>query len=162
MARENAIQYKVSPTIGQNRALKDVEYLAKWMDSRFRIPGTNFRFGLDGIIGLIPGAGDLSTFAVSSYMLLIMARNGASGFVLAKMVMNVLVDAIVGSIPFIGDLFDLAFKANMRNLRLMQEHYREGRHSGSAMKVIIPVLILLFLIIVGLIYGTYRLLAWIF
>jgi NAD/NADP transhydrogenase beta subunit len=146
----------------QQRGLREVAYLAKLMDSRFRIPGTNLRFGLDGIIGLIPGAGDLSTFAVSSYMLWIMARNGASGFVLARMVVNVLIDAIIGSIPFVGDLFDFVFKANTRNLRLMQEHYQEGRHRGSAWKMIVPVLIVLFLVIVALIWLAYKLVASLF
>lgn len=139
-----------------------MDYLARLMDSQFRIPGTEIRFGLDALIGLIPGAGDLSTFAVSGYMLIIMARNGASGYVLARMVMNVMVDAIVGSIPFIGDLFDIAFKANTRNMRLMQQYYKEGRHRGSAWKVIFPVLLVLLLFILALIYGVYRLLAWIF
>lgn len=146
----------------QQRALKEINVLAKLMDSQFRVPGTDFRFGLDGIIGLIPGVGDISSFAVSAYMLWIMTKNGASGYVLARMVANVLVDASIGSIPIIGDLFDIAFKANMRNLRLMQEHYQEGRHRGSAMKVIIPVLIILFLVIAAIVWGIYELLAWIF
>ncbi len=132
------------------------------MDAQFRVPGTNFRFGLDGIIGLIPGAGDLSTFAVSGYMLWIMANNGASGFVLARMTFNILIDAIVGAIPILGDLFDVAFKANMRNMRLMQQHYEEGRHRGSAWKLIVPVLIVVFLIIVAIIWVTYKLLASLF
>jgi hypothetical protein len=144
------------------RGLKHIDYLAKLMDAQFRVPGTNFRFGLDALIGLIPGGGDLSTFAVSGYMLWIMAQNGASGFVLARMVLNVLLDTIIGSIPILGDLFDMVYKANMRNMRLMQEHYREGRHGGSAWKVIIPVLIVLFLIIVGVMYLTYKLLASLF
>lgn len=142
--------------------LKKLNYLAKLMDAQFSIPGTNIRFGLDGIIGLIPGAGDLSTFAVSGYMLWVMANNGASGFVLARMTFNILIDAIVGAIPILGDLFDIAFKANMRNVRLMQEHYEEGRHKGSAWKVIIPVLIIVFLVIVFIIWGTYKLLASLF
>src|SRR5688500_20274734 len=66
------------------RAIKRLDRLAKLMDAQFRIPGTDIRFGLDGLIGLIPGGGDLSTFAVSGYMLWIMANNGASGFVLAR------------------------------------------------------------------------------
>lgn len=148
--------------ITPQRPLKDLETLAKLMDAQFRVPGTNFRFGLDGIIGLIPGAGDLSTFAVSGYMLWIMANNGASGFVMARMVLNVLIDALIGSIPLIGDLFDIAFKANMRNLRLMQEHYREGRHRGSAWKVILPVLIVLLAVIIGIIWLVYKLLAWLY
>lgn len=132
------------------------------MDAQFRVPGTDIRFGLDSLIGLIPGAGDLSTFAVSGYMLWIMANNGASGFVLARMVLNVLIDAIFGSIPILGDLFDVAFKANMRNMRLMQQHYTEGRHRGSAWKIIVPVLIVLFLIIALIIWGTWKLLASLF
>jgi hypothetical protein len=140
----------------QQRALKQLGYLAKLMDAQFRVPGTDFRFGLDGILGFIPGAGDLSTFAVSGYMLWVMARNGASGFVLARMTTNILIDAVIGAIPLIGDIFDIAFKANMRNLRLMQQHYQEGRHQGSAWKAIIPVLLVLFLIIVGLIWLVYK------
>jgi hypothetical protein len=146
----------------KQRGLKQLNYLAKLMDAQFRVPGTNFRFGLDGIIGLIPGAGDLSTFAVSGYMLWIMANNGASGFVLARMTFNILIDAIVGAIPILGDLFDVAFKANMRNMRLMQQHYEEGRHRGSAWKLIVPVLIVVFLIIVAIIWVTYKLLASLF
>lgn len=141
------------------RGLKNIDYLARLMDAQFRVPGTNFRFGLDALIGLIPGGGDLSTFAVSGYMLWVMAQNGASGYVLARMVFNVLLDTVIGSIPILGDLFDMVYKSNMRNLRLMQEHYREGRHRGSAWKVIVPVLIILFLVIVGVIYLTWRLLA---
>ncbi len=141
------------------RGLKDVERLAKLMDSQFKLPGTGFRFGLDGLIGLIPGAGDLSTFAVSGYMVMIMAKNGASGFVLARMIFNVLLDAAIGSIPLIGDLFDLAFKANIRNLKLMQEHYREGRHQGSAWKLIFPVLMILLIIVMFFIWVTYTVVA---
>lgn len=139
-----------------------MEFLAKLMDSQFRIPGTDIRFGLDGIIGLIPVAGDLSTFAVSGYMLVVLARNGASGFLLARMVLNVLIDAIIGMIPFIGDLFDIAFKANLRNMRLMKEHYTEGRHRGSAWKLIIPVLIILFAVIAGIMWLGYKLIASLF
>jgi len=149
-------------TSSGQRGLKQLNYLAKLMDAQFRVPGTNFRFGLDGIIGLIPGAGDLSTFAVSGYMLWIMANNGASGFVLARMTFNILIDAIVGAIPILGDLFDVAFKANMRNMRLMQQHYEEGRHRGSAWKIIVPVLIVVFLIIIAIIWVTYKFLASLF
>jgi len=140
-------------------ALKNINRLAQLMDSQFRLPGTNFRFGLDGILGLIPGAGDLSTLAVSGYMIMIMAKNGASGNVIAKMVVNVLIDALLGAIPFIGDLFDFVFKANLKNMQLMREHYQDGRHRGGAWKVVVPVLILLILIVGVIIYLGYRLLA---
>ena len=148
--------------MSKNPALKRINVLARLMDAQFSVPGTSFRFGLDGIIGLIPGVGDMSTFAVSSYMLWIMAHNGASGYVMARMVLNVLLDALVGMIPLLGDIFDFAFKANMRNVRLMQQHYKEGRHRGSAWKVILPVLIVLFLIIGFIIWAGYQLISWLF
>lgn len=142
--------------------LRGVDLLARWMDSRFRIPGTDIRFGLDGLIGLIPGVGDFSTFLVSGYLVLLMARNGASGFVLARMLFNIVLDAALGSIPFIGDLFDFAFKANVANVRLMQQYYQQGRHRGSAWKLVIPVLLVLLVILAGIIWGLYRLFQAIF
>ncbi len=141
---------------------REMETLARWMDSRFVIPGTNFRFGLDGILGLIPGIGDLSTFAVSGYLVLIMAKNGASGYVLARMVFNIVIDAALGAIPIIGDLFDFVHKANVKNMRLAQRYYTEGRYRGSAGKVIVPLLLALGLIFAGIVYGIYRLIVWIF
>jgi len=144
------------------RAIKQLDSLAKLMDSQFRVPGTSMRFGLDAIVGLIPGAGDMTTFAISSYMLWMMARNGASGYVMARMVLNVVIDTAIGSIPLIGDIFDFAYKSNTRNMRLMHEHYREGRHRGSAWKVIIPVIILLFILIAGILWLVYKLFALLF
>ena len=140
-------------------ALKNMDRLSRLMDSQFKLPGTNFRFGLDGLLGLIPGAGDLSTLAVSAYMISIMAKNGASGYVIARMVLNVVIDTLLGAIPFIGDLFDFVFKANNKNMKLMREHYQDGRHRGGAWKVVVPILILLIVIVGAIIYLGYRLLA---
>lgn len=167
MIVENSLSYRGGPSAYNynnptHPGLGKVRRLAKLMDSQFSIPGTRYRFGFDGLLGLIPGVGDLGTFAVSGYMIMIMAQNGASGFVLARMALNILLDAAIGSIPFLGDLFDFAFKANTRNLRLMEEHYAEGRHRGGAWKVVVPVLLVLALIIGLIIYGMYRLLAAIF
>jgi hypothetical protein len=145
-----------------NASMKHVALITKLMDKQFKVPGTNYRFGLDGLIGLIPGAGDVTTFAVSCCLLTLMAKNGASGYVMARMVLNVVVDLVVGSIPVLGDLFDFAFKANSRNLRLMQEHYLEGRHRGGAWKVIIPILIILLLIVVGVIWLMSRIIDGLF
>jgi len=139
--------------------MQSLEFLARLLDSQFKIPGTNIRFGLDAIIGLVPGVGDLSTFAVSSYMIVVMARNGVSGYVLARMVLNILIDTIIGSIPLIGDLFDVAFKANLKNMRLLKEHYVEERHQGSALKVIIPVLSIVLILIIVMTYLCYKLIA---
>lgn len=146
----------------ENRRIQSLDVLSRLMDAQFRIPGTNIRFGLDAIIGLIPGVGDLSTFAVSSYMIILMARNGVSNYVLARMILNILIDTIIGSIPLIGDLFDVAYKANLKNMRLLKQHYVEGKHQGSAWKVVIPVLIIVLIVIIGCIYFAYKLLAVIF
>lgn len=144
------------------KELEHVNLIARWMDNRFRIPGTDIRFGLDGLIGLIPGVGDFSTFVVSGYLVLLMARNGASGYVLARMIFNIVLDAAIGSVPFVGDIFDFAFKANAANVSLMQKYYQQGRYRGSAWKLIIPVLILLGLVIAGIIWGLYKLFSAIF
>ena len=153
--RKNNLLVRMQKPEINNPQLRSLQALARLMDNQFKIPGTNFRFGLDAIIGLIPGAGDLTTFGISGFMLYVMARNGASGYVMARMVLNVLIDTIVGAIPFIGDLFDFGFKSNTKNIRLMQEHYIEGRHKGSKWKVILPVMIVfiaLFAVVVWLIY----------
>ena len=144
----------------EHPSIKSLARLAKLMDSQFTIPGTNIKFGLDALIGLVPGVGDFATFLISGMMLSVLAKNGASGFVLSRMTFNIVLDALLGSIPILGDLFDVGFKANERNLKLMREHYLEGRHRGSALKVIIPLLLLL-LIVVGVIaWLSYKLFAW--
>jgi hypothetical protein len=145
-----------------NNTFKQLDFMAKLMDSQFRIPGTQVRFGLDAIIGLIPGGGDFVTFLFSAYLLNMMAKNGASGFVMARMLLNIVIDAVVGSIPILGDIFDVAFKANQRNMQLMREHYVEGRHQGSAFKVIIPLLLLLGLFMAAIIWLSYKLFIWFF
>lgn len=143
-------------------ALKDMDNLAKLMDNQFRIPGTSIRFGFDAIMGLIPGVGDISSMAVSGYMLTVLIRNGASGFLLARMVLNILIDTAIGAIPFIGDLFDVAYKANTKNMRLMRAHYTQGKHQGSAMKLVIPVLLILFAFLAFMAWLVYKFFAWVF
>lgn len=145
-----------------NHQLKKIEALAKLMDSQFIIPGTNIKFGLDGLLGLIPGVGDMATFLVSGYMVSVLAKNGASGFVLARMILNILLDAIIGAIPFLGDIFDFAFKANQRNVKLMHEHYREGKHRGGAWKVVVPLLLAMMMVMGGIAWLSYKLITWIF
>lgn len=132
------------------------------MDSQFRIPGTTMRFGFDGIIGLVPGIGDLISLGISSYLMSSAVKNGASSYVVARMALNTGVDAIIGSIPILGDIFDVAFKANMRNVRLLQQHYGEGRHRGSSKKVIIPVVIVLLALLAGFVWLIYKTIVWLF
>ncbi len=146
----------------ETTALAGMDSLAKLMDSQFKIPGTNIKFGLDALVGLIPGAGDFATFLVSGYMMLTLAKNGASGFVLTRMALNVLIDSLIGAIPILDDIFDIAFRANARNMKLMHEHFVEGRHRGSAWKLVIPILLILLLLVCVLVYVTYQIIVWLF
>lgn len=133
--------------------LKSLDVIADLLDSRFRIPGTDIRFGVDFLVGLVPYAGDLLSFGMSGGLIIAMAKNGASGIVLIKMLWNIFLDTTVGSIPIIGDLFDLSFKANRRNFNLLKEHYDEGKHTGSAWPAIIlvgVVLIVMFVLMIWL------------
>ncbi|GAA4496880.1 hypothetical protein GCM10023172_10960 [Hymenobacter ginsengisoli] len=155
----------VSPppaTIATDARLRWVEHVARLMDSQFRLPGTRFRFGLDPLLGLIPIVGDLSSTAVSVALLLTMLRHGASGAVVVRMVLNILIDTVIGGIPIIGNVFDFAYKSNERNVALLRRHYAEGRHSGSG-KGLVAIVLVVMLAVVGLVaWGSVALLhaAW--
>jgi hypothetical protein len=100
-----------------------LDRLAHYLDQLFRIPGTRIRFGLDPIFGLIfPGAGDALTSLLSVYIVWKSVRYGIPKIVVARMVFNVAVDYVVGTFPLLGDLFDFGFKANLRNLELLEKY----------------------------------------
>lgn len=86
------------------------------------MPGTSFRFGLDPILGLVPGVGDVAGAALSAAIITAAVRHGVSRFTLARMAGNVALDATLGVVPVVGDLFDAAWKANRRNLGLLERH----------------------------------------
>jgi hypothetical protein len=96
--------------------------LTRILDSAARVPGTNFRFGLDPVIGLIPGIGDLAGAAMSSYVVILGARLGAPRTVIVRMLGNVAIDTFGGMLPVLGDLFDAGWKSNSRNLALLERH----------------------------------------
>ena len=111
------------------RADRNLDALRRWaalLDNAFRVPGTRIRFGLDPILGLIPGIGDLATPVVSILILVHGARVRVPKVVLARMVINAVVDFVVGAIPFVGDLFDFGWKSNAWNLALLERHARPG------------------------------------
>jgi hypothetical protein len=99
-----------------------LQQLARILDSAVRIPGTNIRFGLDAVLGLIPGAGDVAGGVLSSFIIVQAARLGASRSVLARMVMNVAIDSLVGAVPILGDIFDIGWKSNTRNAALLERY----------------------------------------
>jgi hypothetical protein len=151
--------------LSKNERLPELEWVDKiaWlMDSQFRVPGTKFRFGLDPILGLIPFAGDLASYGISAVVVMAMARHGVSGKVVILMIGNVLLDAIIGSIPILGNIFDFAYKANNRNISLLKKHYQEGKYQGSGRKIIIGVALVFLALFILLIYGIWKLLEYLY
>ncbi|WP_299756540.1 DUF4112 domain-containing protein [uncultured Pontibacter sp.] len=144
----------------RSEKLKWVDHIAHLMDNQFRLPGTSFRFGLDPILGLLPFAGDLASFGVSAVLILTMARHGASGKLVALMMLNIGLDVLIGSIPILGNIFDFAFKANERNVRLLRRHYEEGKYQGSGKGIMAGVLIGLVLMLVFLIWALWQIGEW--
>ena len=99
-----------------------LDAIANLLDNAFTLPGTNIRFGIDGIIGLVPGIGDLVTTALSSYLIWEARRLGLPRWKIARMVGNVAFDTVIGVVPLIGDAADVLFKANRRNMRIIRDH----------------------------------------
>jgi hypothetical protein len=97
--------------------------IAWLLDAALRLPGTRFRIGVNGIIGLAPGIGDWLMGLVSLLIVLEAYRLGVPGAKLGRMLANVAVEVAVGSVPVLGDLFDVAFKANLRNVAILEEHF---------------------------------------
>lgn len=111
--------------IEDDELIKRIDRLARLLDTQFGIFG--FRFGIDGLIGLIPGVGDAATAILSLYLIFLAARAGASLSLLFQMLCNVLFDMFIGAVPIVGDIFDVAFRANARNARLLHEYLSEKR-----------------------------------
>jgi hypothetical protein len=93
---------------------------AHWMDDGIKLPGIPLRFGLDPIIGLVPGLGDAAGAIIAAWILVEAARLGASRATLGRIVYNIAVDAVGGTVPLVGDVFDVAWKANLRNVALVE------------------------------------------
>jgi Domain of unknown function (DUF4112) len=109
--------------------IADVEAVARWLDYAFVLPG-GFRFGFAGIIGLIPGIGDVIDALVSLYIVYRAIQLGIPRVSIARMVVNVGIEGAAGSVPFIGDLFDIAFKANRRNYQILRNHMTASRRQS--------------------------------
>lgn len=114
-------------TADQGARLARLEALARLLDSRWRIPGIGVPIGLDGIASIVPVIGDSATGLVSAWLILEAARAGAPRHLLLRMVANAGLDWAVGSIPVIGTIFDIGFKANNRNVALLRRHLEASR-----------------------------------
>ena len=160
-----ATEYRLSTPRRTQRERGDLDILADWLDAKFRVPGLGIRFGLDALLGLLPGVGDAASALASLYILSTASRAGVSRATVARMALNIGLDAVVGAIPLLGDLFDVYWKANQRNVALLQRHLqaapeqtrRLNRHDRWFIAFVIAALALL---AIGAFAVTVMLAAW--
>lgn len=126
--------------------------LAWLLDSCIPVPGTRYRIGLDPLVGLIPGLGDMIGTAMSGYLILLAANAGASRWTLVRMLINVAIEGVVGIVPFVGDFFDAAWKANQKNLTLLERQTYHPKQKRADRVFVV-------LIIIGLL-GIFALTTW--
>ena len=137
-------------TAGQEQRLGLLRQVARLLDSAVAVPGTSFRFGLDPILGLVPGLGDIVS-PLFTLGIIWQARDlGIPRVVIMRMIINVAVDTVVGLVPVLGDLFDFAWKSNNKNLALLDQHASEerGPSGGDWAFVLISVVLLLLIAVV--------------
>lgn len=125
--------------------IRDIERLARLLDEAVTIPGTRIRLGLDALLGLVPGGGDLIGGALSGWIILGAVRLGAPPAVVARMGANVLLDTVVGAVPVLGDIFDVAWRANRRNVDLLRDYIAAPapvhRRSRAVLAIVLLVLL---------------------
>jgi hypothetical protein len=120
------------------------------LDEAVRIPGTNIRIGLDALLGLIPGGGDVAGGFFSGLIILQAARAGAPTAVLGRMLGNLLVDVVLGAVPILGDVFDVAWRANTRNVRLLESWRERPATTKRASALAVGAILIALLAIIGL------------
>ncbi|WP_191965422.1 MULTISPECIES: DUF4112 domain-containing protein [Haloferax] len=132
--------------------LERLRTVSHYLDNAIEIPGTNYRIGLDPILGLIPGVGDTTASALSAYILVEAAMLGAPRATLARMFGNVIVDTVFGSLPVVGDVFDVAWKANARNVRLLEDRFGELSNEGveADRRLVLAAVAIITVLLVGL------------
>ena len=135
-------------TVSQLPQMERLRAMSRLLDNAFAIPGTRYRFGLDALVGLVPGLGDAVSAVFSGYIILQAARLGAPKSVVTRMIANVALDTVVGWVPILGDLFDVAWKSNLRNMVLLENHLQQpaAARAGSrkALLLLSGLLLLLF------------------
>ncbi|MEO0455519.1 MAG: DUF4112 domain-containing protein [Cyanobacteria bacterium P01_A01_bin.114] len=137
----------------QTATLARLRQISRLLDNAVPIPGVGYRVGLDPLIGLIPGGGDLITGIISVYIVIEAARFGVPATTLGRMGFNILMDVLSGTIPVVGDFFDIAWKANAQNMALLERYVMDPVPSGIADRIFAVVLIAVLLAIVVAVAG---------
>jgi Domain of unknown function (DUF4112) len=133
--------------------LERLRQFTNLLDNAVAIPGTNYRVGIDPLLGLIPGGGDTLGAVLSGYIVLQAARLGAPKATLARMVFNILFDSLLGAVPVLGDLFDVAWKANTMNLAMLETHLRsphQRKHTDEWFAILLLAGLLIVVIAISL------------
>jgi len=152
MTDQSDVSYRPEVRTRQSESLAPLRAMTRLLDNAITVPGTRFRFGLDALIGLVPGIGDAAGAVFSSFIVYHAARLGASNATLARMIGNVALDTVVGQVPLLGDLFDAGWKSNTRNLALLEAHLdRPASTARASRRVMLLVGLALLLIVAGLI-----------
>jgi hypothetical protein len=127
-----------------------LDYIAALLDDMWRIPGTQIRFGLDAVIGWVPGIGDAMAGLASCLIVFMSWRRGAPRITLTRMVANILLESSIGAIPVVGDIFHIAWKANRRNYRLLLREKEQPRLNTKRDWIFLSVLLLMVIVAVGI------------
>jgi hypothetical protein len=139
--------------------LRGAKTVARLLDSVARVPGTSVRFGLDPLLGLVPGVGDVASAVFSGYVVLVGAKLGAPPSVIWRMLLNIAIDTFVGSLPVLGDAFDVVWKSNVRNIDLLERFLEEpGPITAGSRFVVFGTLAVLGLLAVAGVTATFFLL----
>jgi Domain of unknown function (DUF4112) len=109
-----------------------IDAFSSLLDNKFRVPFTEIRFGVDGLIGLIPGVGDWLGLGISAVLVMAIMRRGVGLSMLFRMMGNILLDGMIGTIPLVGDIFDFRHKANRRNVEMLRQYYKNNPNPPSA------------------------------
>jgi hypothetical protein len=131
----------ISPNERQLKTLKHLRAYSHLLDTAIRIPGTRFRFGLDPLLGLLPAGGDIAGAFLSAYVVFMAAKMGVPRESLIQMVYNILVETLIGTVPVVGDLFDAAWKANTRNMALLEAHLDAPKPDKRSNKLFVILLL---------------------
>lgn len=150
----------------QEKKVAHLRAVARFLDDSIPVPGTTYRIGVEPIVGLIPGVGDFFGVTVSAYIILRAADLGVSKTTIVRMIINLVIDGVVGSLPIVGDLFDIVWKANLRNIAIIESELLKNAPlksskvfvAGSAIALVL-VLAVIFSLLVLLMRGAYEVLA---
>lgn len=145
-------------TSDKDFTVKAIEFLTEWMDTKLGIPGTSIRFGLDALLSLIPGVGDVVSSGLNIGIFGMILAKGVPFGTAIKMMGNILIDSLISAVPVIGTFFDIGFKSNVKNLNLMQKHLASNP-TGKYYKGIWLIFGLTALLLIGVIVGVFWVLA---